>query len=190
MRVIAGLWRGRRIASPRGTDTRPTADRVREAIFSAVVSRLGTLEGLAALDLYAGSGALGIEALSRGARHVTFVDRDRRAIEQVRANLSALGADPGTYTVISADAGRFAAASQVNGGVALLFADPPYRIDAAEVSHILEVLAGSGAIAPGALIVYEHARDGAMTWPEGFVGEHARSYGDTGVSLARYEGGL
>jgi 16S rRNA (guanine966-N2)-methyltransferase len=78
----------------------------------------------------------------------------------------------------------------VAGGVSLLFADPPYRIDAAEVSHILEVLAGSGALDGGTLVVYEHARDMAMIWPAGFAGEQERLYGDTGVSLARFEGGL
>jgi 16S rRNA (guanine966-N2)-methyltransferase len=101
-----------------------------------------------------------------------------------------VGAASETYTVVAADVRRFAAGAQVAGGVSLLFADPPYRIDAAEVSHILEVLGASGAIGAGALVVYEHARDVTPTWPTGFVGEQERHYGDTGVSLARFEGGL
>lgn len=190
MRVIGGTWGGRRIEAPRGHGTRPTADRVREAIFSAVVSRTGSLEGLRVLDLYAGSGALGIEALSRGAAHVTFVERDRKTAEAIRRNLDSLGADPLTYALIARDAARLTADALVAGPVALLFADPPYRIDAAEVRHILETLASSGGLVREALVVYEHARGTAVVWPDGFAGEPERRYGDTGVSVGVYEGGL
>jgi 16S rRNA (guanine966-N2)-methyltransferase len=190
MRIVGGVWGGRHIEAPRGRDTRPTADRVREAVFSAIASRIGPLEGCAVADLYAGSGALGLEALSRGAVHVTFVDRDRKAADTIRANLASLGADPASFAIVLADARRAGTAPLVGGPVSLLFADPPYRIDAAEVRHILEGMADSGALRPGALVVYEHAHGAAVEWPAGFAGEPERRYGDTGVSFGRYEGGL
>ena len=92
MRVISGRWRGRAIKAPAGEATRPTSDRAREAIFSMLASRLGSFEGLGALDLFAGTGALGIEALSRGAGSACFVDNDAAAVKAIKANLVALGA--------------------------------------------------------------------------------------------------
>src|SRR5690242_11326823 len=92
MRIIAGAWRGGAIEAPAGTATRPTSDRTREGLFSMLVSRLGTFEGLRAADLFAGSGALGLEALSRGAAHCTFVERDRKAIAALKSNVARLGA--------------------------------------------------------------------------------------------------
>ncbi|MGL4541172.1 MAG: RsmD family RNA methyltransferase, partial [Polymorphobacter sp.] len=92
MRIIAGKWRGRALASPPGEATRPTADRVREALFSMLTSRLGSYEGLRVLDGFAGTGALGLEALSRGAAHATFVERDAAAVKALRGNIEKLGA--------------------------------------------------------------------------------------------------
>ena len=117
MRVVAGEHRGRRLAAPRGSGTRPTADRVREAIFSI----LGPVEGLRVLDLFAGSGALGIEALSRGAASAVFVDRDRRAVAAVRANLSSLGIEA---SVVEREVAAYLRAGP--GPFDLVFADPPY----------------------------------------------------------------
>jgi 16S rRNA (guanine966-N2)-methyltransferase len=91
MRIVAGQWRGRPIVAPAGSATRPTSDRVREALFSMLVSRIGGFEELHVADLFAGSGALGLEALSRGAAHCTFVEHDRRAVEALRANIARLG---------------------------------------------------------------------------------------------------
>ena len=92
MRIIAGAWRGRPLAAPAGAATRPTADRARETLFSMLTSRLGTFEGLTVADLFAGTGALGLEALSRGAAHATFVETDRSALAALKANIAKLGA--------------------------------------------------------------------------------------------------
>ena len=94
MRIISGNWRGRPLIAPKGTETRPTADRTREGLFSMLVSRLGSFEGLRVLDLFAGSGALGLEALSRGAGHCTFVEQDSAALDTLRTNIAKLGAAP------------------------------------------------------------------------------------------------
>jgi len=125
MRVVAGSARGRKLASPKGTDTRPTSDRVRGAIFN-ILHSAGVLDGASVLDLFAGTGALGIEALSRGADHAMFVDPDARAVELVKANLGTTGL--GAYaTVKRADWRQFLAGSTREYDLALL--DPPYAFD-------------------------------------------------------------
>jgi 16S rRNA (guanine966-N2)-methyltransferase len=124
MRVVAGELRGRRIQSPEGLDTRPTTDRVREATFNALASQ-DRLDGARVADLFAGTGALGIEALSRGAAHCRFVERDRRALQVLRENLSALGLT-GRSTVVMADA---AVDSASMPAVDLVLADPPYDFE-------------------------------------------------------------
>jgi 16S rRNA (guanine966-N2)-methyltransferase len=188
MRVIAGAWKGRHIAAPTGRDTRPTADRVREAIFSAVYSAMGTIEGAVVADLYAGSGALGIEALSRGAASCVFVEIDRRAVSVIQRNLDDLGVAPGDARILHADVGRIGALAEAMGPVSLLLADPPYRIDAAAFRQVMEALTKRGALEEGALVVYEHAAESAAEWPSGFDAGPTRRYGDTAVSLATYEG--
>jgi len=186
MRVIGGLWRGRVIAAPPGRETRPTSDRVREAVFSSVYSLLGPIDGVRAVDLYAGSGAMGIEALSRGAAHVTFVDDHRGACSVITRNLSGLGADEASLRVVCTDAAR-SSALLAGYGASLLFADPPYRIDASQVCKVLESHGRSGSLRTGALVVYEHAGQ-EFQWPRGFIGVSMKRYGDTSVSFARYEG--
>lgn len=186
MRVVAGQWRGRRIEAPPGRDTRPTSDRVREAIFSAVSARLGPLDDCAVLDLYAGSGALGIEAMSRGAGHVTFVESDRRAVECIRRNLQLLQAPAGRYEILRTSVERLEAVHLARRPVSLLCADPPYRIDAARVSQVLEALGAAGVFACGALVVYEHAAGSEVRWPDCVIDDGSRTYGDTVVSYARY----
>src|SRR3954464_15593304 len=119
MRIIAGRWRGRPLLAPTGQATRPTADRAREAIFSMLASRLGSFEGLRVVDLFAGSGALGLEALSRGAAHCVFVDKDRAAVDAIRANIATLGAS-GDVVPGGAEHAR------VPGPLDLAFLDPPY----------------------------------------------------------------
>lgn len=187
MRVIGGEWKGRPLVAPPGPGTRPTADRVREAVFSALYSLSGELDGVRALDLYAGSGALGIEALSRGAGHVTFVDRDRRALSVVRKNLESVGAPPERWQILQSDAARLASASPVPA-VTLLFADPPYTIEPAEEWQVLEALGSSGWMGPGCIVVYEHRWDATAAPGPGFVLVMQKRYGDTGVSFAQYEG--
>lgn len=187
MRIIGGQWRGRPLTAPIGSHTRPTSDRVREAIFSSIYSIHGVLEGARVLDLYAGSGALGIEALSRGAQHVTFVEHDRRAASSVRANLASLvvGSDRGH--VVQLDVSRLVTTGGIEP-VSLLFADPPYTIDSLAVWQVLEGLAAAGSLEVGCLVIYEHRVDGGGVPPERFLLMSQKRYGDTGVTYAIYEG--
>ena len=172
MRVVAGAYGGRRLKAPAGRATRPTADRVREALFSI----LGPLEGTRVLDLFAGSGALGIEALSRGAASATFVDSDARAIAAVRANLDALGAEA---EVARADALAFLAREP--GTFDLVFLDPPY--DSAEqlagpLSQRLPQVASDDG-----LIVSESDKRSPLGLDLPLADE--RIYGDTRIAIHR-----
>ncbi len=151
MRVIAGQYRGRRLQAPPGDATRPTSDRVREALFSVLGDRVG---GARVLDLFAGSGALGIEALSRGAAEATFVDSAAAAIRAVRANLAAIGAEA---EVRRADARRFlGGASAAQREYDLVFLDPPYRLAGRLGSELTAAL--PAVLAPGAAVVAESDR--------------------------------
>lgn len=188
MRIIGGQWSGRHLDAPAGRDTRPTSDRVREAIFSSVYSLLGDLEGCVAIDLYAGSGALGLEALSRGAARAYFVESSRKAADVIERNARALGAERDRALLVRASVGPALGARLGSVEASLLLADPPYRIDAAQFSEVLAELAASGALVSGALVVYEHAAAGTAVWPAGFEARSERRYGDTGVSFAVYEG--
>lgn len=171
MRVVAGSARGRRLTVPAGITTRPTADRVREATFNALGS-LGVVEGATVLDLFAGSGAMGIEALSRGAAEATFVDRDPRAVAAVRANLDATGlAD--RATVVRADAGRWLPGA---GRFDLVVLDPPYATDDATWAQLLGELDADVAVLES---------DREVSLPGGWGILRSRSYGDTVVVLAR-----
>lgn len=164
MRIVAGQFKGRAIVPPPGRGTRPTTDRVREALFSALWARLGSFEGVRVLDAFAGSGALGIEALSRGAAFATFVEHDSSALKALRANIASLSLSRtaaevragDTFAVCTQDAflSRAAAAP-----FSLVMLDPPYALPAAEVAGLLFSLADAGALAPGALVSYEHARE-------------------------------
>ncbi|PKP99348.1 MAG: 16S rRNA (guanine(966)-N(2))-methyltransferase RsmD [Alphaproteobacteria bacterium HGW-Alphaproteobacteria-15] len=130
MRIIAGAWRGRKLVAPKGDATRPTADRMRETLFSMLTSRLGSFEGLQVADLFAGSGALGLEALSRGAATCLFVEQDRAAVEAIRANITALGVrDQARVETGSATQLRAATAP-----LDLILVDPPYHSGAGEVA--------------------------------------------------------
>ena len=176
MRVIAGTRKGHTLVAPRGTDTRPTSDRVREALFST----LGSVEGDRVLDLFAGSGALGIEALSRGAAHATFVDAGRPAGAAIRDNLRELGLEA-RATVIPADAVATAARHQGAAPWRLVFVDPPYRSDLATRA----VLAlPSERLAEDAVIVIEHDRRSAPPETLGsLLRTDQRRYGDTLISF-------
>jgi 16S rRNA (guanine966-N2)-methyltransferase len=171
VRIIAGKWRGRTIAAPEGMATRPTADRVREALFSMLTSRLGSFEGLRVADLFAGSGALGLEALSRGAAHCVFVENDRRAVEAIKANLAALG---GSGEVLA----RGAEHGGASGAVDLAFLDPPYGSGLAPA-----VLAGLD-LAPGGWASVETAR-GEGVAAEGYEVDAERTYGKARITLLR-----
>jgi 16S rRNA (guanine966-N2)-methyltransferase len=155
MRVISGKWRGRALKAPAGESTRPTSDRAREAIFSMLTSRFGTFEDLDVLDLFAGTGALGIEALSRGAGTACFIDNDAAAVKAIRANLAALGA---TGDVRQSPVASIGGAPRAHH---LVFLDPPYGLGLADpaLSHLHE----RGWIAPGALISVETAAADPLT---------------------------
>lgn len=191
MRIVAGEWRGRRLATPHGRSTRPTSDRVREAVFDALCARLGPdFGGLAVLDAFAGTGALGLEALSRGADRAVFVERDPLARRSLAANVEALGAGDSS-TIVVGDAFSLAERDGLpEAPFALLLLDPPYRIEPAQVGGLLQTLAGSGALTDGALVVYEHDGRAEPVWPEGFSQVWDRGYGSTrvGISIYRREG--
>jgi len=176
-RIIGGAAGGRRIATPRGDSTRPTSDRVREALFSAIEAWCGTLHDLRFLDLYAGSGAVGLEARSRGAATVTLVEQDRRTATLIRANAASLGfaaVDVRAATV----AGTLARPPAAPYDVAFL--DPPYSLADAVVAADLAALAGHGWLVPDALVVVERSsRSPEPAWPDGLVDHRSKRYGET-----------
>ena len=177
-RVIAGEAGGRRLAVPDGRATRPTSDRAREGLFATVASIVGPLTGTWVLDLYAGSGAVGLEALSRGAEHVLLVESGARATAVIRQNIEALGL-PGA-TLIADRVERVLAHEPPGGGrYDVAFADPPYAMADAEISRLLSLLKDEGWLAPEALVIVERAtRSGPVLWPDGFVPDRARKYGE------------
>ena len=140
-RIIGGVAGGRRIGVPAGSGTRPTADRVREALFSSLESEFGSFHGLAVLDLYAGSGAIGLEALSRGAATVVLVESDRKAAEVIAANIKVVGL-PGA-TLLTRPVEKVAAGDNSGGPFDLVFADPPYKLETAELQDVLTDLRGA-----------------------------------------------
>ena len=159
MRIIAGKWRGRAVKAPAGQATRPTSDRAREALFSMLASRLGSFEDLRVCDLFAGTGALGLEALSRGAAHCTFVESDRAAIETLKANIAVLNASAS----IPFD---------------LIFADPPYQ------SGLGQRALASVTLAPGGWASLETAKDETVAI-DGFTIEAERVHGKARLTLLR-----
>lgn len=181
-RIIGGSAGGRRIQTPRGAHTRPTSDRVREALFSAIEAWCGSLHGLRVLDLYAGSGAVGLEAWSRGADAVTLVEQDRRTAALIAANARAIGC-PAARVV----AGPVATTLRNPPGAAydVAFLDPPYPLDDAAVDADLAALAGHGWLAPGAMVVVERSsRSPEPTWPAGVAREREKRYGETKLWFA------
>ena len=153
LRIIAGQWRGRKLTAPVGDATRPTADRTRETLFSMLVSRIGTFEGLTVADLFAGSGALGLEALSRGAASCLFVEQDAAALRALRGNIANLHAQPQT----DVRAGSVLALGPAKTPLDLVLLDPPYRSGAGEVA--LDKLSRLGWIGPATWVSLETAYD-------------------------------
>ncbi|MFJ2650592.1 16S rRNA (guanine(966)-N(2))-methyltransferase RsmD [Streptomyces sp. NPDC087420] len=176
-RVIAGSAGGRRLAVPPGTGTRPTSDRAREGLFSSWGSLLGTLDGVRIADLYAGSGAIGLEALSRGAVHALLVESDPRAARTVRENVRTLGL-PGAEV-------RTGKAEQIVTGPApdapydLVFLDPPYAVTDDDLREILLTLRTQGWLTDDAVATVERStRGGEFGWPQGFDPLRSRRYGE------------
>jgi 16S rRNA (guanine(966)-N(2))-methyltransferase RsmD len=179
-RIIGGVAGGRRIAVP-ARGTRPTTDRVRESLFNIVTARRD-LTGLAVLDLYAGSGALGLEALSRGAASALFVESDQRSAAVIARNIESLGL---TGATLRRGAVAAVLASGSRSPVDLVLADPPYDVDAAEVDAVLADLTTCGWTHEGTVAVIERAAVGAaLTWPAGWRLWPHRVYGDTRLEMA------
>ncbi len=177
-RVIGGTAGGRRLAVPAGRHTRPTSDRAREGLFGTVLALCGEMDGLRVLDLYAGSGAVGLEALSRGAVHVLLVEADARAARVIRSNIEAVGL-PGAE-LVTGRVDRVLARGPGGGRYDLVVADPPYGVPDAEVTGMLAGLASGGWLAPGAVVAVERdTRSGAVRWPAGYTPDRSRRYGDT-----------
>ena len=175
-RIIGGTAGGRRLRTPAGQSTRPTSDRVREALFSAIESRLGSLHGLRFLDLYAGSGAVALEAASRGAGVVTAVESDHRTSRLVADNATALGlaVEVKGQAVATVLAGRPRAPYDV------VFLDPPYALAEDLLTADLQALVAHGWTAPGTLVVVERSRRSVEpTWPPGLTGAKQKRYGET-----------
>ncbi|MGH3870327.1 MAG: 16S rRNA (guanine(966)-N(2))-methyltransferase RsmD [Pseudonocardiaceae bacterium] len=185
-RIVAGVAGGRRLAVP-PQGTRPTSDRVREAVFSALQARRN-LDGARVLDLYAGSGALGLEALSRGAAHARFVESDRRAAAVLRRNVETLGL-PGAQ--VTTGAVQAVLHGDPGEPYDVVLADPPYALDEATLAGVLSALVTGGWLAGSALLVVERAaRALEPTWPDGVVEITHRRYGDTVVYYGHAERGV
>jgi len=175
-RLIAGKAGGRRLRVPPGQGTRPTSDRAREGLFASLVSEFGDLSHLRVLDLYAGSGAVGLEALSRGAARVLLVESDARAASVIKANIEAI-ALPGA-AVAAGRVERLLGRPPEGGRYDLVFADPPYVVTGEAVARVLTQLK-NGWLCEGALVVVERAtRSGPLDWPPGFSAGKSRRYGE------------
>jgi 16S rRNA (guanine966-N2)-methyltransferase len=183
-RVIAGTAGGRRLSVPGGRDTRPTSDRAREGLFSTVQAIRGPLAGANVLDLYAGSGAVGLEALSRGAARALLAEADPRALRVIRANIDALGLAgaqiaPGRVEQVLARGPAGQPSGGAGGRFGVVFADPPYAVADETVTAMLTALIEHGWLVPDALVVVERStRSGPLHWPDGYSGDRSRRYGE------------
>ena len=183
MRVVGGRFRGRTLAGPKSDAIRPTSDRLRETIFNVLAHGYGDpVEGARVIDLFAGTGAMGIEALSRGAAFCLFVEEGAQARGLIRENVEALGLG-GATRLFRRDATRMGAAGQ-NPPASLVFCDPPYGKDLAP--RALKSCADGGWLSPGALVVVEEAQGAGVALPDGFEELERRDYGETKVLFARY----
>jgi 16S rRNA (guanine966-N2)-methyltransferase len=183
MRIVAGTFKGHPISAPKGADTRPTSDRVREAVFSSLGSLGVELDGSAVLDLFCGSGAMGLEAVSRGASRAVLVDTARSAVATAEANIERLCVR-GAVRVLMCDAFKLVRGPAPESPFALLFLDPPYRIDPARVRQLLEDAAASDLLSQGAVVVYELSAREEPTWPDGFSLVGSKAYGGTRVAYS------
>ncbi|RNL65155.1 16S rRNA (guanine(966)-N(2))-methyltransferase RsmD [Nocardioides marmoriginsengisoli] len=175
-RIIGGTAKGRRLATPPGDGTRPTSDRVREALFSALEAQLGSLHGLRVLDLYAGSGAVGLEALSRGAEAVTAIESDRRTAAVISTNARTLGFP---VEVVAHPVAR-ALGSRPRIPYDVVFADPPYPLTNDELVQALDLLLEHDWLSDGAVVVLERSRRSVEPgWPTGLGTPRQKKYGET-----------
>lgn len=181
-RIIAGTAGGRRIDAPDGRTTRPTSDRAREALFSSAQSDLGTLQGTRVLDLYAGSGAIGLEALSRGAGHALLVEADRKAVATIKANSKTLRMP----ARLAADRVERVLERGPDEPYDLVVADPPYTVGEEELAQVLSALVEQGWLTPDAVVVLERSkRSPEPVWPDGLMRDRSRTYGEAVLWYAR-----
>jgi 16S rRNA (guanine966-N2)-methyltransferase len=183
-RIIAGAHGGRRLAAPAGATTRPTSDRVREAFFSALESMTDLTDARVA-DLFAGSGAIGLEAISRGAAYALLVESDARAARVIRDNIVSLRVGAAAR-LVTGKVAQVVAAPPEGGPFDVVFADPPYAVTGAELTEMQEMLLAGGWLAPDAVVIVERAtRGGALTWVDGITAERSRRYGETTLWYGR-----
>jgi 16S rRNA (guanine966-N2)-methyltransferase len=182
LRITGGTYLSRRLRAPRGAATRPTSDRVREALFG-ILCAAGAVEGARVLDLYAGTGALALEALSRGATHATLVESSRNALSTLRANVAELGLEKNAL-VVASDVGRAAQRLASRGPFDLVLADPPWAlVDSGLVARMLTDFVAAGALSGNALVVVEHAARSASPSIDGLVLDETRRYGNTALAI-------
>ena len=181
-RVVAGKWGGRRLETPKGEGTRPTSDRVREAMFSSLESELGGLAGCRVLDLYAGSGAIGLEALSRGAGYADLVESDRRAAAVIARNIGVLGASDAHLhrTTVERFVGDLGPEPYD-----LVLLDPPYAVSTDEVGRLLTAIVAAGAFNPDGVAVVERSGRTPFAWPDGLTAVRDKAYGETHLWYGR-----
>jgi 16S rRNA (guanine966-N2)-methyltransferase len=187
-RIIAGAHGGRRLTAPPGAQTRPTSDRVREAFFSALETMVD-LDGARFADLYAGSGAVGLEALSRGADFALLVESDARAARVIRDNIVALRAGPAAR-LVTGRVGQVLASPPEGGPFDVVFADPPYAVTDDEVADLQRALLDNGWLAPDAVVVLERStrtavRGQPLSWVDGITADRSRRYGETTLWYGR-----
>lgn len=188
MRIIAGIGKGRNLFSPIG-QTRPTSDRAREALFSTIESEFGSLNDLYFLDLYSGSGAVGVEALSRGAAVVHSVDKDEKATEVARRNHSLIEniTGVGSSSIFTMSAGKYLE-QQLGIAFDIIFLDPPYEVANSEIEKIIKQIGDNGFAKSGSLIALERdSKTPAIKWPTGFRALKERNYGAATIYYAEVE---
>lgn len=195
MRIISGEFRGRTISAPKGSGTRPTTDRVRESLMSALSSARGGFDGAVVLDAFAGSGALGLESISRGAAFATFCERDREALRTLESNITKLGLGRGKALVRRSDVMKNPPMSP-GRPFDLVYLDPPYAYDAVEVMAMVESIMANGSLSADAIVVYEHDRSFDFEKDQTVADLLARlglrivshkAYGDTAIDIMRRE---
>lgn len=187
-RIIAGAHGGRRLSAPAGAHTRPTSDRVREAFFSTLDS-MTDLSGVRFADLFAGSGAVGLEALSRGASFTLLVESDARAARTIRDNIVALRVGS-VARLVTGRVAQVLADPPDSGPYDVIFADPPYAVDDAEIAELQRALVTNGWLAPGAVVVLERStrtavRGAPLSWVDGITADRSRRYGETTLWYGR-----
>jgi 16S rRNA (guanine966-N2)-methyltransferase len=187
-RIISGTHGGRRLAAPAGAQTRPTSDRVREAFFSALET-MTDLDGARFADLYAGSGAVGLEALSRGAAFSLLVESDPKAARTIRENIGMLRVG-GAARLVAGKVGQVLAAPPEGGPFDVVFADPPYGLGDDELAEAQRALVDNGWLAEDAVVVLERStrtavRGTPLTWVDGITADRSRRYGETTLWYGR-----